>query len=261
MKITVITTTYNSAATIGRTLASILSQTHHDTECIVVDGKSSDDTMSIVHAFETRFAGRLHYISEPDKGIYDAMNKGINMASGDIIGILNSDDFFYDNYVLADITQTFETNDIEAVYGNLVFIDRFNTNQVLRVWHGSQYTTNAFLRTWHPAHPTFYVRRECYERYGNYNTDIGISADFDLMLRFLEVKGIKNIYLDRYFVKMRLGGASTGSLRAIIRANFAILHTFKRYGLKPPYWYLPKRASQKAYTIIKGRIKALFHKI
>ena len=251
MTISIITATFNSAATLRDTLDSILGQTYQDIESIIVDGGSKDGTLDIVREYEPRFQGRMKWISEPDKGIYDAMNKGIRMASGDVIGVLNSDDYYYDNQVLEDIANAFNQKDIDCVYGNLVFLDANNKNSVIRIWKGSLYHPGAFLKGWHPAHPTFYAKRTCFEQYGVFDLQYAVSADFELMLRLLEKEQIKNTYLDRYFVKMRWGGESTGTLRNIIRGNKNILKAFKNNGLKPSRFYLIYRFAPKIWEMIK----------
>jgi len=251
MTISIITATFNSAATLRDTLDSILGQTYQDIESIIVDGGSKDGTLDIVREYEPLFQGRMKWISEPDKGIYDAMNKGIRMASGDVIGVLNSDDYYYDNQVLEDIANAFNQKDIDCVYGNLVFLDAKNKNSVIRIWKGSLYHPGAFLKGWHPAHPTFYAKRTCFEQYGVFDLQYAVSADFELMLRLLEKEQIKNSYLDRYFVKMRWGGESTGTLRNIIKGNKNILKAFKNNGLKPSRFYLIYRFAPKIREMIK----------
>ena len=186
LKISIITVTYNSESTIAMTMESILSQTYSNIEYILIDGQSKDNTIKIVKTYEDQFKGKMRWISEPDKGIYDAMNKGICMASGDIIGILNSDDIYVDKYVIQDIVQAFEKYPIECLYGNLYFVHNNNMNKIIRTWEGSQYIPGSFSKGWHPAHPTFYTKKQCYLKYGLYDCSIKVSADFELMLRFLE---------------------------------------------------------------------------
>ncbi len=260
MKISIITATYNSESTLRNTLESILSQTYKDIECIVVDGCSKDKTLDIVREYEARFKGRLRWISEPDKGIYDAMNKGIQMASGDVVGVLNSDDFYYDERVVEDIAHAFEQKGVDCIYGNLVFVDEKNTDKTLRIWKGSQHECGAFLKGWHPAHPTFYVKRKWFEKLGAFNLNYAVSADFELMLRFLEKGQIRNAYLDRYFVKMRMGGESTGSVRNIIKGNKNILRAIRDNGFKPSRFYLVHRLIPKAWNMIKYKIKNTIRK-
>lgn len=255
MKISVITATYNSEKTLRDTLNSILAQTYPDIESIIVDGASKDGTMDIVREYEPRFQGRMRWISEPDKGIYDAMNKGIQMATGDVIGVLNSDDFYHDERVVEDIANAFEQKNVDCIYGNLVFIDVKNKNNTLRIWKGSQHECGAFLRGWHPAHPTFYAKRIWFERFGGFKLQYAVSADFELMLRFIEKGQIRNAYLDRYFVKMRMGGESTKNIHNIITGNKNILRAISDNGFKPSRFYLMRRLIPKAWDMLKLKIE------
>lgn len=255
MKISIITSTYNSEKTIKDTLDSILNQTYNDIELLIIDGKSKDNTVEIVRHYEKLFHGRLRYISEPDKGIYDAMNKGIRLATGDIIGILNSDDLYMDNKVLEDIANAFVQSNVDAIYGNLIFVEENDTNKIVRTWKGSQYQPESFLNGWHPAHPTFYVRREVYEKYGVFDISFNVSADFELMLRFIEKYRISNLYLDRTLIRMRMGGESTGSIKKIITGNKNVLRAFEKNGFKVSITYPIKRLLPKAINIIKNKFK------
>lgn len=255
MKISIITATYNSASTVRDTIESVLRQTHQDWELIIEDGVSKDNTLAIVHEYEPQCKGRMRIFSERDEGLYDAMNKGIARATGDVIGILNSDDYYHDERVLEDINQAMEGQPVDCVYGDLEFVQADNTDKVVRIWKGSQYKLGAFLKGWHPAHPTFYARRECFEKYGAFNTGYAVSADFELMLRFMEKEQIKNAYLDRCFVKMRWGGESTGSLKNIVRGNRNILRAFRDNGLKPSAFYLVRRLLPKVWASIIAKVK------
>lgn len=255
MKISIITSTYNSEKTVKDTFDSILNQTYKDIELLVIDGKSKDNTLEIVRQYEKKFQGRLKYISESDKGIYDAMNKGIRMATGDVVGILNSDDLYMDNKVLEDIANTFIHENIDAVYGNLIFVEENDTTKVVRTWKGSQYKPESFLNGWHPAHPTFYVRREVYEKYGVFDISFNVSADFELMLRFIEKHRISNLYLDRTLIRMRMGGESTGSIKKIITGNKNVLRAFEKNGLNVSITYPVKRLLPKAIDMIKNKLK------
>lgn len=256
MKISIITATYNSATTISDTIESVLSQNYSDFEHIIVDGASKDGTLDIVRSYEPRYAGRLRYISGKDKGIYDAMNKGIAMATGDIIGILNSDDFYADSHVLQLISDAF-VNDgsLGCVYGNLVFVNAKETDKIERHWHGSSYTHRGFLRGWHPAHPTFYAKREAFEQYGVFDTSFDVSADFELMFRFMEKHSLKGKFIDHTFVKMRMGGESTGSISKIIQGNKNVIRAFKKNGFEVPRFYIIKRIAPKAISFLKTKLK------
>ncbi len=251
MKISIITATYNSSKTVRDTFESILAQSHEDYEVIVVDGASKDSTMDIIKEYEKKFNGRLCYISERDKGIYDAMNKGIAMASGDIIGILNSDDFFFDDNALYEINKVFETHNTDCVFGNLVYVDADNTNDIQRIWKGSEYKSGCFKYGWVPAHPTFYVKRGCYEQYGGYNLSYQVSADFELMLRYLAKYKITSTYIDKYLVRMRAGGESNGTIKNILLGNKNIMRAFKENGITTTPFYPLLRIIPKVVQRIK----------
>ena len=180
------------------------------------------------------------------------MNKGIARATGDIIGILNSDDFYADSDVLSRIAE--ECRNVEAVYGDLDFVDASDTSRVVRQWRGSQHRPGAFLKGWHPAHPTFYARRKCYERLGGFDISFDVSADFELMLRFLEANRLSNRYIPHTFVKMRMGGESTGSIGKIIQGNKNVLRAFRKNGFKVPPFYLLRRLAPKALNLIKNKM-------
>lgn len=225
MKITIITVAYNSKRTIRDTMESVLAQSFQDYEYIVVDGASTDGTMDIVWEMETRFHGRLKNISEPDHGIYDAMNKGIKMASGDIIGILNSDDIFHDNYAVEHIVKAFDENpDADAIYADLFYVRQNNTNKVVRKWRAGK--QRSFAKGWLPAHPSFYVKKSVYERYGLFNLDYKLAADFEMMLRLVERYHIKIAYLPIPLVRMRLGGATNRSIKNIIQQDRECVRAF-----------------------------------
>lgn len=255
MKISIITTTSNSAATICDTLESVLSQTHKDWELIIQDGLSQDETLSIVREYESKSDGRIHVFSEKDDGLYDAMNRGIARATGDVVGILNSDDFYYDESVLEDINKAMGNQCVDCIYGDLKYVSAKNKNRVVRIWKGSQYKKGAYLRGWHPAHPTFYARRECYKEFGTFKTKFAVSADFELMLRFIEVAGLRNRYIPRYFVKMRMGGQSNSTLRNVIRGNRNIILAMRENGLKPsPLLFILHRILPKIWGVICGTL-------
>lgn len=260
MKISIITATYNSAATVRDTLESVMRQTYQDWELIIEDGASQDDTLAIVREYEARSNGRIHVYSEQDNGLYVAMNRGIAHATGEVIGVLNSDDFYYDEYVLEDINQALNGHPIDCIYGNLVYVLPNHKGCVERIWKGSQHQKGAYMKGWHPAHPTFYARRECYEKWGGFNPKYEISADFELMLRFLEVAGFRNQYVNRYFVKMRMGGESTGSIHNIITGNKNIIRALHDNGFKPSRTFLLRRLMPKAWNMLKYKIKNIIRK-
>jgi glycosyltransferase len=232
LRVSIITATYNSATTVADTLHSISSQGYPDIEHIIIDGKSKDNTLEIV----SEFAHVSSIISEEDKGIYDAMNKGIGIAKGDIVGILNSDDIYAHPDVVANVVKVFEQTDCDAVYGDLVYVYQADTNRVIRLWRAGVYKQNAFKWGWMPPHPTFFVRKEIYDRHGVFSLDLKTAADYELMLRFIHRFGIRLQYLPEILVKMRAGGASNASFSRRWRANQADREAWIKNGLSP-YWF------------------------
>jgi len=233
-KISIITVTYNSERTLRDTIDSVLSQNYTNIEYIIVDGGSVDGTMDIVRSYGSSIS---KVISEQDKGIYDAMNKGIKMAAGDIIGILNSDDLYNDKQVLDRIVNAFESNNSEAVYGDIVYVEKNDINIVVRYWKARQYQSKGFYKGWHPPHPAFFVKKEIYDKYGTFDCSLDISADFELMLRFMEKYKIKASYLPSVLVRMRVGGESNRSLKNSLRANINCIRAFKKNGLQVGIFY------------------------
>lgn len=215
MKISIITAAYNSGATLKDTMESVLRQSFDDWEHIIVDGGSTDATLDIIHDAEPRYNGRLKWISEPDKGIYDAMNKGIAMAQGDVIGILNSDDFYSSQNTLRKVADAMESMpEVDAVYGDIHFVKDSNLSKCTR------YYSSRFFRPWmmlfgyQPAHPSFYCRKKVYDKYGCFDLDFKVAADFDNLLRLIYINRINTEYIGFDFVTMRAGGASTSGLRS-----------------------------------------------
>ena len=242
MKISIITATYNSSATISDCIRSVNEQTYDNIEHIIIDGASKDNTLEIIKNMPNRVA---KIISESDKGIYDAMNKGVQIASGEIVGILNSDDILYSENTISNIVNAFQYFKPDGVFGNMQFVDFNDLNKVIRTWRGSPYSNGSFRKGWHPSHPTFYVKKNIYEKYGIYDNDMDVSADFELMLRFIEKYHIKTHYLNEFIVKMRYGGESTGSLKKILIGNRNVMRAFKKNGIKvsllyPFYRLIPK---------------------
>lgn len=225
MKISIITVCYNSAATIGDTIDSVAKQSYSNKEYIVVDGNSKDATMEIVRASPCV----SHYVSEPDKGIYDAMNKGIALATGDVVGTLNADDFYMNNHVLKDVAEIFSDPAVEACYGDLVYVRQDNVEQIVRFWKSEDYKSGLFKSGWMPAHPTFFVRKSVYERLGDFDLNYKIAADFELLFRFIEKNEIKTRYLPKVMVKMRLGGTTNKNLSNIIKQNKEIVAILKQH--------------------------------
>lgn len=258
MTISIITATYNSAKTVRDTFESVLAQTHKNIDYWVIDGGSKDATIDIIKEYEPQFNGRMHWISEPDKGIYDAMNKGIALTNGDIIGILNSDDFFFEDNVLQIINDAFEKEDTDCVFGNLVYVNHQNTDRIERIWKGSVYKQGKFKYGWAPAHPTFYVKKKCYEQYGTYDLSFKVSADFELMMRFLAKHKIKSKYIDKYFIRMRVGGESNGSFKNILIGNQNIMRAFKKNNVPSTPLYVVFRLLPKIIQQVSMKCKNIF---
>lgn len=232
MKVSIITATYNSAGTVRDTLLSVQSQTYPSIEHLVIDGCSKDDTLQIVNTFDHI----AQCISEPDKGIYDAMNKGIARATGDIIGILNSDDFYADGNAITDVVKHFESTGCDALYADLIYIDPLKKDRVIRKWKSGGYHRSNFLKGWMPPHPTFFVKKEVYERLGVFDLRLKSAADYELLLRFLYVNNVATSYLPRVLVHMRSGGTSNRSIRNRVRAHLEDYRAWSFNGIKP-MWY------------------------
>lgn len=252
MKISIVTPTYNSAKTLPDTLNSILSQTYPNYEVILVDGGSKDSTAQVAESFRPHFGTRLIWHQGKDRGLYDAMNIGLSLATGDIVGVLNSDDFYASPKVLEAVADGCRKR--EAVYGDLEFVRPDDTSKVVRFWKGSQYAPRAFARGWHPAHPTFYTYRKFFDRFGGFDINLNVSADFELMLRFLEKNHISSLYIPMVMVRMRIGGESTGSLRKIIEGNKNVLKAFRKNGIEVSHLYPIKRLLPKLISSLKGRL-------
>lgn len=214
MKISIVTATYNSALTLADTIKSVLGQTYHDIEYIVVDGKSTDDTLNIVKQYEPLFNGRLKWVSEKDGGIYDAMNKGFMMATGDVVGILNSDDYFTSNDVIERVADALNDTNLDAVYGDIHFIRDGAPDKCVRYYSSKPFRPLWLRFGFMPAHPSFYCRREVFNKAGLYKTDYAIGSDYEMMVRLFIKYQIKAKYLPIDFVTMRIGGASTRNVRS-----------------------------------------------
>lgn len=245
MKISIITITYNSAATVEDTIKSVASQDFPDVEYIIVDGLSKDRTLEVVNRYSNHIS---KVISEKDKGLYDALNKGISLATGDVVGMLHSDDLYADNNVISRIAQKFASDpSIEAVYADLVFVDRDNPEKILRTWKAGEYTEDAFKEGWMPPHPTFFVKKSVYDRFGGFNLDLKLSADYELMLRFIHKHQIKVAYLPETIVKMRMGGISNTSFFVKLKANMEDKKAWKLNNLKPGLFTTLKKPLKKLF--------------
>jgi glycosyltransferase involved in cell wall biosynthesis len=226
--ITIITVCFNSAGTIRETIDSVLSQDYPALEYVIVDGLSTDGTQDIVRSY----GSRVRFLSEKDNGLYDAMNKGIRMATGEIVGILNSDDIYATQQVLSDVMRAFEIPTVDSVFGDLYYFKTGAPSKPLRYFLGKSFNPAMPSIGILPPHPTFFVRRKIYERHGDFDTQFKYAADFDLMLRFLCVHKITFVYIPKILTKMRIGGLSTMGFRRTIEINKEDLRAYKKHGLK-----------------------------
>ncbi|CAN5894797.1 glycosyltransferase family 2 protein [soil metagenome] len=216
MKVSIITVTYNSEKYLQDCIESVIKQRYPDIEHIIIDGKSTDNTVAIIQQYESKIS---RWISETDKGMYDGLNKGMLMATGDIIGILNSDDMLDSDDVITRIVQSFKEQETDAVYGDLEYVDANDTNKIIRIWHGKPFKRYRFRYGWMPAHPTFYIKRSLIEQFGFYLNHYYTAADYEFMARYLYKHRVKAYYLQMLVVKMRIGGQSNKNFRQRLRAN------------------------------------------
>jgi glycosyltransferase involved in cell wall biosynthesis len=242
MKVSIITVSYNSAETIEETIQSVLSQDYTEIEYIIVDGKSTDHTTEIVSKYHDKIS---KFISEKDKGIYDALNKGIALATGDIVGLLHADDLYSNTTVISDVVKQITSSNAAAIYADLNYVDRYNTTKVIRKWRSGNYKDGMFLKGWMPPHPTFFVKKTCYDTYGMFNLKLRSSADYELMLRFIHVNKIKISYLPKMIVNMRAGGQSNVSLLNRLKGNKEDHLAWELNGLKPGMFTLIRKPLSK----------------
>lgn len=235
LKVSIITVSYNSVKTISDTIKSVLSQLYPNIQYIIIDGSSTDGTIELVKSFGKSIS---KFVSEPDNGIYDAINKGIRLATGNIVGIINSDDFFYDNNVIERVVESFKENEIDAVFGDAQFVDPIKTSKIVRYYSSKYFKTGKFKYGFMPAHPSFYVKRELFEKLGYYKVDYKIAADFELLLRFLYINRIKYKYLEIPFLSMRIGGVSNKSILSKYILNKEIYRACKENGIQTNYFLL-----------------------
>lgn len=244
MLVSIITVCLNNRKFIPFAIESVLNQSYPNIEYIVIDGGSTDGTVEILKSYGDQIT---RFISEPDLGIYDAMNKGISLASGDIVGILNSDDLYFDNNVISEVVEQFKRSSCPIIFGDLYYVNKDNTSTILRKWATKGFVPNSFRKGWHPPHPTFFVFKKIYDDYGLFDLQYKLAADFELMLRFLEKHRIQCLYFPRVLVKMRMGGATNKSLKNIFNQNIECYRAFKNNGLPvsmlyPLYRLVPKLA-------------------
>lgn len=243
MKISIITVSHNSALTLQDTIDSVRSQSYTSIEYIIIDGNSTDSTQEIIKKNNDIID---KWISEDDRGIYDAMNTGIEIASGEIIAFLNADDILAYSNAVKDVMHHFETKNVDSCYADLVYVEEENIDKVLRKWKSGQYEEGMFLKGWMPPHPTFFVKKRIYEKYGFFNLDLGTAADYEIMLRFLHKYKISVAYLPKTVIKMRMGGVSNRSIFNRLKANKNDRKAWKVNDLKP-----------KAYTLFLKPLRKL----
>ena len=248
MKISIITICFNSANTIEETILSVINQNYNNIEYIIIDGKSTDDTLSILDKYKSQIS---MIISEKDNGIYDAMNKGIALATGDVIGILNSDDVYSNNYIISKIANHFKKNIyLDLLYGNIQYVKKNNTNLIVRDWVSKKYFNNFFEHGNVPPHPALFVKEHVYRTSGNFDLQFKLAADYDFMLRVFKKNSYKSMYINLLIVKMRLGGATNNSIKNIVKGNIEILKSWKKNNYKFPFYFLPIRIIKRILQFI-----------
>ena len=256
MRISIITATYNSSSTVRDTIESILKQSYQDYEYIIVDGNSKDNTIDIVAEYKDRFNGRLRWVSEPDKGIYDAMNKGIEMATGEVVGILNSDDFFTSDDVLERVAKEFDMNStLDAIYGDIHFVKDEDLTKCTRYYSSSYFRPWLLRFGFMPAHPSFYARKEVYQKYGLYDLQFRTSSDFEMMVRLFGKNKIKAKYIQKDFVTMRAGGESTAGVDAKKKVNRDIAASLKKHDIYSNQAFQWVRYLWKAMELVYSKIR------
>ncbi len=242
MKVSIVTAVKNRQETIRHTIESVLEQDYEDIEYILLDGNSTDDTTNIIDSYKEKLA---YYKSEPDDGIYDALNKGLLVAKGDVIGFLHSDDFFNDKHVISSVVDTFKAREVDIVFGDVIFVNPHNLRQGIRLYSSSNFNPDLFEWGWMPAHPSCFIKRSTYKKYGHFSANYKIASDFDLLLRFIKIHNVSYWYLKRIMVCMRPGGLSNCSLLARWRINQEILDICRRHQLKTNIFKLMLRYPAK----------------
>lgn len=247
-KVSIITVCYNSAKTIEDTIQSVINQTYDNIEYIIVDGLSTDNTLEIVNKYKDRIAT---IVSEKDAGLYDAINKGIGLATGEIIANLNSDDFYIDNNVITDVVTKMEETKSDTLYADLYYVDALDTNKVIRNWVSGAYKKGMFFKGWMPPHPTFFVRKSVYDNYGKFNLELKSAADYEIMLRFIHKHECSISYLPLAVVRMRVGGVSNVSIKNRLKANREDKRAWEMNGLKPKPYTLIFKPLSKVLQFVK----------
>ncbi|HNS20087.1 MAG TPA: glycosyltransferase family 2 protein [Sedimentisphaerales bacterium] len=246
MRVSIVTVCFNSAATIEDTIQSVCDQEYDDLEHIIVDGGSTDGTQDVIR----RHNGRIKkFISEPDRGIYDAMNKGLALAAGEVVAFLNADDVYASSAVIGDVTAAIREDHVDGVYGDLVYVKRQGSHRILRYWRAGEYRPMAFYRGWVPPHPTFFCQTAVYRRLGGYDPVYRIAGDFELMLRFIEKNRIRVQYVPRPLVRMRMGGQAN-TVRGMIQGNREIVRAFRSNDLEFPTRFFCSKLVHKVRQLV-----------
>ena len=219
LKISIITAVYNRKGSIAQAIESVTNQTYSNIEHVIIDGASTDGTTEIINNL---VKSKDIFLSEADKGIYDALNKGLEMSTGEVIGLVHSDDFLANEEVLSEVAKVFSDPNVELVYGDLDYVYKENTDRIVRHWKSKPFNVDLLKQGWMPAHPTVFIRRSLYEKMGGYNLRYSIAADYDWCIRYLKTSNIKTIYIPRVLVKMRVGGESNGSILKVVKRNLEI---------------------------------------
>jgi glycosyltransferase involved in cell wall biosynthesis len=248
VKVSIITVVYNGHETIRDCIESVLGQTYEDLEYLVIDGASTDGTVQLVERYGDRIA---RFLSEPDKGLYDAMNKGIALATGDVIGFLNADDLYRHPNVVKHIVQRFKLTGAEGVYSDMIYVDRTDLTKIKRYWRAGTYKHGDFRWGWMPGHLSFFARKSVYEQYGTFRLDLKSAADYELLLRFIHKHRISLAYLPETTIVMREGGVSNANLGNRVRANQEDRKAWELNGLKPYFFTLTLKPLRKIVQLIE----------
>lgn len=249
-KVSIVTATYNSATSIKNCLDSVVSQVYNDLEYLIIDGQSSDDTLNIIKDYQQKYP-YIKLISEKDYGIYDALNKGLQLATGDVIGFVHSDDLLATNYIISDIVNQLQNEQLDGIYGDLQYVDKIDLNKVIRLWKSCDFKPRLLKQGWMPAHPTLFLKKEVYKKHGIFDLNYKIAADYDFMLRVLKDNSLKFGYLPKVITKMRVGGASNRSLKNIIQKTKEDYRAIRSNKLGGIYSILRKNTSKLKQFILK----------
>jgi len=244
LKVSIITVVLSNKKYIADAINSVLSQSHKDIEYIIIDGGSTDGTVEIIRSYGDKIT---KFISQSDKGVYYALNKGVELATGDIVGLLHSDDYYVNNKVISQIVEAFERQNCDAVYTNLFYVSNTNSDKIIRIWDSGSYSESKFYYGWMPPHPAFFVKREVYEKNGAFNTELNFAADYELMFRFIFKNKIKVHYIPKFLVKMRVGGASNRNIWNRIKANIEDRKAWTINGSKPKFYTLLLKPFSKIF--------------